>query len=416
MFQIQSWPSCVLHLDADSFFASVEQAINPVYRGKPCMVGAERGIAIAVSVEAKRLGVKRGMTVWDIQKRWPQVIRLPSNFENYLIFSQKMFRIMKRYSPMTEEYSIDEGFMDLRGLRKVFRGSYVKIAEMMKEEIERDLGITVSVGISLTKSLAKLCSKRNKPSGVCSVNGREIEGLLSTTSLDKIWGFGNQTQSLLNKLGIYSPLDYVRKDESFIKKYFHKPGLEIYHELRGDSIYRVNPQAKQSYQSISKTKTFMPASRDRDFIFSELITNLERACLKARKYKLYTHKIYIFLKTQSYKKYYEEVKLEIPTNSELDLIQKVKAMFDQVFNPHFIYRSTGVILADLKENDEIQLSLFENRLSSLEHRKVSQTMDNINLKLGRNKIHLADSLMSRKFSKSTNPIKSRKSIGRLWVK
>ena len=166
---LHSLPRAFVHIDCDAFFASVEQALNPELKGRPVITGKERGIAAAMSYEAKRLGVTRGMRLFEIRKLCPQAVLLPSDYETYSLYSKRLYAILRRFTPDIEEYSIDEAFAELSGLRRIYRTSYEQIALKIKETAEKELGITVSVGLSLTKSLAKICSKQNKPSGFTCV-------------------------------------------------------------------------------------------------------------------------------------------------------------------------------------------------------------------------------------------------------
>ena len=168
---ISSWPRAILHLDADAFFASCEQAMHPELKGKPVITGKERGIVAAASYEAKARGVKRGMRLSEVKKVCPDAVLLPSDYETYSLFSLRMFEIIRRFSPDVEEYSIDEAFVDMTGLRRSFHGSYGIIAEKMQKSVEKELGITVSVGVSLSKVLAKIGSKHNKPNGLTLIPG-----------------------------------------------------------------------------------------------------------------------------------------------------------------------------------------------------------------------------------------------------
>jgi DNA polymerase-4/DNA polymerase V len=183
----------ILHVDGDAFFASVEQAIHPELKGKAVITGAERGIVTAASYEAKARGVQRGIPTAEAKKDMPGG-RLPIfRLRELRAFSKKMFAILREFTPAVEEYSIDEAFADLTGLRRSHHCSYPLIAQKIKTTIERDLGLTVSVGISLSKSLAKLCSKFRKPSGFTAVSGRHIHLLLERTPIAKVWGFGPNT-------------------------------------------------------------------------------------------------------------------------------------------------------------------------------------------------------------------------------
>jgi len=283
---ISSWPQAILHLDADAFFASCEQAIHPELKGRPVITGKERGIVAAMSYEAKARGVQRGMRLFEVKKVCPDAVILPSDYETYSLFSVRMFELMRRFSPDVEEYSIDEAFVDLTGLRRSFHGSYETIAEKMRKAIETELGITVSVGVSLSKVLAKVGSKHKKPNGLTMIAGRDIHRYLQDLPIEKVWGIGPNTAAFLRKFGITSALDFARKDERFVQQHLSKPYQEVWHELNGRSVYPVVLESKSAYQSISKTRTFTPASPDETFVFAQLAKNLENACIKARRYKL----------------------------------------------------------------------------------------------------------------------------------
>src|SRR5512146_3369704 len=151
---ISSWPRAILHLDADAFFASCEQAIHPELRGRPVITGKERGIVAAASYEAKARGVSRGVRLSEVKKICPDAVILPSDYETYSLFSVRMFEILRRFSPAVEEYSIDEAFVALTGVRRRFHGPYEEIAAKMQLAIRQELDISVSVGVSLSKVLA----------------------------------------------------------------------------------------------------------------------------------------------------------------------------------------------------------------------------------------------------------------------
>ncbi|MEN6622545.1 MAG: DNA polymerase IV, partial [Smithella sp.] len=174
LFNLHSWPRAIAHIDGDAFFTSCEEAIHPELRGKPLITGGERGIVACASYSAKKIGVKRGVPLHEAKIMCPDLIILPSDYETYSLFSRRMFNIMRRFTPDVEEYSIDEAFTDITGMRRALHSSYEEIALRMKKEIERELGITVSVGLSITKVLAKIASKHQKPAGMTIIKGRDI--------------------------------------------------------------------------------------------------------------------------------------------------------------------------------------------------------------------------------------------------
>ena len=393
---IHSWPRAIMHVDCDAFFASVEQSIHPELKGKPVITGAERGIVSAASYEAKALGIKRGVSLSEIARICPQCIMLASDYETYSIFSERMFSIVRQYTPLVEEYSIDEVFADLTGLRRYHRSSYLNIAAKLQKEIQEKLDITVSIGISLSKSLSKLCSKLNKPRGLVSIPGRRIHMLLKRTKLDSVWGFGPSSQALLEKHGIKNALDYVNKPKSFAEKILGKIGAEIWMELRGEYIYKINDVKKTSYASISKAKTFTPPSKEKAYVFAQVLRNLESACIKARRYNLSTKKLAIFLRKQNFESKGMEIKLNRATFSPLDLTDVIKGMFNKLFEQGRLYRATTVVLANLVCADEAQYSLFEDSLKIENSRKISNVIDEINSEYGKHTIFLGEGLRLKK--------------------
>ena len=392
---IHSWPKAIIHLDADAFFASCEQAIHPELKGKPVITGKERGIVAAASYEAKARGVKRGMRLFEVKQVCPDTVILPSDYETYSLFSLRMFEILKRFSPDVEEYSIDEAFVDLTGLRRSYHGPYGLIAKKMQEAVETELGFTVSVGLSISKVLAKIGSKHNKPHGLTVIAGRDIHLYLRDLPLEKVWGIGSNTTAFLNKFGITTALEFARKDEGFIKKYLSKPYQEIWHELNGRSVYPVTTESKSSYQSISKAKTFTPPSNEETFIFAQLSKNLENACIKARRYKLAATRLIIFLRTQEFRNTGIEMKLTRPSAYPSDLFGPLREGFDRVYRKNSFYRQTGVVLSGLVSEAGVQYTLFDDPARIEKMAKIYHAVDELSEKFGKYTVHHASSLPTK---------------------
>lgn len=389
---IESWPRAILHLDADAFFASCEQAVNPCLKGRPVIVGKERGIVTAVSYEAKARGVKRGMRISEAKRICPDVIIKESDYETYSLFSVRMFEIIRRFSPDVEEYSIDEAFVDLTGLRRVFHSSYQDIAEKIQKTINIELGISVSIGISITKVLSKIASSHQKPKGLTVISGKDIHIYLEKLPVQEIWGIGPNTAAYMKKLNIYTSLDFARKDESFVKKHFSKPYHEIWHELNGRSVYPVISESKSSYQSISKAKTFNKPTNDETFIFAELSRNLEEACIKARRYNLSATRLLILLKTQDFKNSGIEMRLNKPSAYPLEIFHALKEGFNLIYKPENIYRQTCIVLAGLVDASRIQYTLFDEIPKIEKISRIYNVIDKLSERFGRHTIQHGSSL------------------------
>ena len=399
LFSLYSLPQAIIHIDGDAFFTSCEEAIHPELRGKPIITGGERGIVACASYPAKRLGIKRGVPLHEARALCPELVILPSDYETYSLFSRRMFNIIRRFTPQVEEYSIDEAFADITGMRRAHHASYDTITLRIKSEIQRELGITVSAGLSLTKVLAKVASKHNKPDGFTAIPGRLIARYLKDLPVEKIWGIGHATASYLEKMKVRTALEFARLPERIMEERFTKPVVETWRELRGESVYPVSPEEKSTYASISKTKTFSPPTSDREYLFAHLLRNLESACIKARRYALAPRKIIPFLKKNNFDTAGCEAKLTRPSVYPLELSPLLQELFDQLYEEKEIYRSTGIVLVDLVPDAPIQYSLFEDPLKAEKIRQLYEAADILSGKYGKHTLHLGGSHAIEVFGK-----------------
>ena len=361
MFSHYSWPEAILHIDGDAFFASVMQSVNPSLMVKPIATGKERGIATAFSYEAKRMGVRRGMTLSQIKKVCPSCIYVESDYDLFSLVSKRMFSIMRNYSPTVEEYSIDEGFVDLKGLRRMHRKTYEEIALALKKELELKLNISFSVGLSITKSLAKLASSFRKPSGFTPVQGKHIEFLLKNRTARDIWGIGPNTTAYLEKCNIKTALEFALLTENFVTTHLSKPYFEIWQELRGVKIFSLDSTPKNTYQSISKTETFTPPTRNKELLWARLIKHVEDAFQKARTYNYTVGRIDIFLKTQTFNYRSATYNLLAKTSFPLLIHADIRKTFESVYSPIYEYRTTGCTISNLEDARTTQTSLFDEK-------------------------------------------------------
>ena len=382
----------ILHIDGDAFFASCEQARDPRLAGKPVVTGQERGIAASLSYEAKALGISRAMPLFEIKKRFPQVIILPSDYETYSILSRRFFEIVRRYTPDVEEYGVDECFADITGMRRMHHGTYRAIAERIQSDLTRELGFTFSIGLAPGKVLAKLGSKWNKPHGLVVISTQEIPRFLEKLPVGDVWGIGPQTASFLQRYRMMTALDFARQSESWVTAHLTKPHIEIWRELRGRSVMPLVLEEKTDYQSIQKFKTFTPPSQDRTFIFSQLVRNLENACAKARRYGLAARGVTIILRTQQFRHAATEITLERSSALPGEILVSLQAAFDLIYSSGVPYRATGVVLLKLVPENYAQPDLFGKVLQALNIRKVYTAVDAINRKYGKYTVHSVSSL------------------------
>ncbi len=394
---IRSFPRAILHIDADTFFASCEQMRNPSLKGKPVICGKERGIAASMSIEAKKRGITRAMSLHEIRRLCPEAVILPSDYETYSMLSQRFFDIVRRFTPEVEEYGIDECFADLTGLRRVFRTGYREIAELIQAALIKELGITFSVGLAPTKSLAKIGSKWKKPYGFTVIAGRDIHLFLKELPIGDVWGIGPQTAAFLTKHGKRTALDFASTPEWWITGNLSRNFLDIWHELNGRAIMELTTEPKTSYASIQKFKTFTPPSTDKDFIFSQLSKNIENACIKARRYNLAATEVSFVLRTQEFRHTAIEAKLSRATNIPTEIIPIAKGVFEHLFKAGVPYRGTGVTLFKLQTPSR-QLDLFNSLVKAEKFTKVYAAADKVAEKYGKHSLFLGSSWKANNLS------------------
>lgn len=394
---LDSYRKAILHIDCDAFFASVEQSLNPELKGKPVVTGKERGIAASMSYEAKARGVTRGMRLFEIKKVCPECVILPSDYETYSLISKRMFSIIRRFTPDVEEYGIDEAYADITGLRRMHHGSYEDIALKIQDTLERELGFTVSVGLSLSKSLAKICSKYKKPAGFTRVRGFELHEFLKNMPTHKVCGFGPNSVELLAKHGVLTVLDFIKQPELWAKQIMGKVGVELWRELRGEAVYPILKETKQQ-ASLSKTKTFTPASCEAEFVKAQLLRNLESACIKLRRHGLRARTMGVFLKDNEFFSSGTSVELTRATASTMEIAPIAGILFAKIFKRDTLYRQTGVWFSDIEADKETQLDFFDEPCRVKAMKSVSECIDRINDLYGKHAVHLAYTAHLNKFT------------------
>jgi len=373
-------------VDCDSFFVSCEQSQNPELKGKAVCVMSGRGqCVISRSKEAKKLGVKMGMPYFQIEGDLKKAIYLNANHELYLDISRKVMNVLKQFSPNVEVYSIDEAFVELTGLERLYKKNYLEIAQMIREEVLKQVDIPVSIGVSSSKSLAKLASDKAKTmgEGVFLVGSRKILPLLKNTSIDEIWGIGRNLSMLLRRNGILTAYELVNLDDIWLNKQIGIRGLEMKHELLGETISPVSNEVKLP-KSIQNTCALAKFTSDKNYLKNSLNYHIHRSCRRLRRIDAKCKSVSLFLRTKDFKVYCEKKILTEPTDFEMEISDIVFCLLDKIYNPNILYRSTGVILENFELNSNAQMSLFTDEDVKTKKEKLSKCFDKLEEKYGKN--------------------------------
>lgn len=224
----------ILHIDMDAFFASVEQRDHPELRGKPIAVGgsALRGVVAAASYEARVFGVRSAMPSVTAKRHCPELIFVPHRFEVYREVSSQIREIFRRYTDLIEPLSLDEAYLDVTNDKQGI-GSAIRIAELIRQAIRHETGLTASAGVSYNKFLAKIASDQNKPDGICVVLPQQGAEFVATLPARRFYGVGPKTAEKMAHLGIHTGADLRQQDLVFLRQHFGKSAEYLYHASRG---------------------------------------------------------------------------------------------------------------------------------------------------------------------------------------
>ncbi len=373
-------------IDCDSFFVSCERRLNPELNNIPVsVVSGERGCVISRSREAKMLGVPMGIPLFQAVEKYPECIYITANHYAYTKISKQVMEILKSFSPHTEVYSIDEAFVDFTGLTKLYKKNYYQLAKDLQTKIMEETSIPVSIGVSRTKTLAKLASDKSKRTRthICLAGRGKTRELLSHTEIQEVWGIGRKLGVKLRGLGVRTALDFVEKDDGWIKKRFGKNGLAIKAELSGIMTSPVSSEVELP-KSISDTKSFLEFSSDLKFLKNELSIHIHEVCTRLRKINCKAGTIGVILKTKDFQTLYMKTKLKFLTDFEFDISKEAFLLLEGMFRPDVLYRSVGIVLEDFNSCEEEQLLLFNNNEKREQNEKLGKSLDRLEKKFGRN--------------------------------
>ncbi len=383
-------------IDCNNFYASCERVFNPALNGRPIVVLSNNdGCVIARSNEAKKLGIPMGAPAfeWESLFRRHEVKVFSANFPLYGDMSRRVMSLLAHFSPEQEIYSIDECFLNLRGMEVDLQ----QYGLQMKARVEKGTGIPISIGIAPTKALAKLANRIAKKfpgetggSYVIDSEEKRVKGL-RWLKVEDIWGVGRRNAKKLYAAGACRALDFTELPESWVLKHMTITGLSLQKDLRGIPTLEMVPVERK--KSIATTRTFETDMRSFGELRERITTFTAMSAEKLREQKSLCRRLVVFLETNRFKEhetqYYPSVlvKLPFPTNSTLELVRFAHAGLQQIFKRNLYFKRGGVMLTDFVDANEFQPSLFFN--SDPRHKKLMETMDGLNRKYHKDAVRVA---------------------------
>ncbi len=373
--------------DCDCFFVSAERAFNPRLDGRAVAVLSNNdGCVISRSREAKALGLKMGEPYFMAKKRLPQVLYVRANHDLYRSISAKVMAKFKSFTPDVEVCSVDEAYLDLTGTKLLYRQNYIKTAQMIRQAVWDELHIPVSIGLSTTKTLAKLASDKAKNAGgVFAIGSAERNKILAQTLIADVSGVGRKLLLKMREECIFTALDFVMRPDYWVKARFGTHGADLKAELSGIPLFKVEPDDKAPL-SIQQTSALREFSSDIAVLKTDLCRHIHTACRKARSEGAKAAAIEVMLRTKDFKVVTARAKLDFASNQETEITPPALRLLTQLFTPAVVWRSTGITLTGLVYGEREQLDLFQ--LAKKSDDRLGSILDELEEKFGKNIVHL----------------------------
>jgi DNA polymerase-4 len=370
----------------DAFYASVEERDNPKLKGKAVVVGAgKRGVVSAANYEARKFGIRAAMPVYKAKALAPHAVFLTPDIAKYSEVSKHVMQIFNDVTPYVEPISLDEAFLDVTGARKLL-GTGKQIADLIRKRVEKEQGITCSVGIAHNKFIAKIASGHCKPNGVLEIDPAKMLDFLHPLAANEIWGVGPKTNEQLAKLGLITIADIANTPRSTLIKILGQAGGSSLYELAWGRDYR-DVITEHIEKSISASETFDFDIDQQEEILKEYLRLTEKSAERMREKGLAANTISIKVRFSDFKTISRSKTLDLPINSTQEIFEVVKNLYLALGLERVLIRLVGVSLDSLVENDDLQQMVLGQRESGWA--QADRAIDRIKQRFGRTSLRPA---------------------------
>ena len=383
----------ILHIDVNSAFLSWS-ALKLLKEGSKVDIRKEisvvfgleskrKGIVVASSIPAKKIGIRSPMNLSDARKIYRDVIVVRPDKEFYKECSKNMMRLIKYLFPCYEQFSIDECFVDYTDMKQLY-GDEVKFAHKLKDEIFNRFGFTVNVGIGNNKLLAKMASDFEKPNKVHTLYSKEIREKMWPLDISNLFMAGKSSCAKLKRIGINTIKDLATYDENKIIELLKSQGKMLYEFANGIDDSPVENMYDER-KGIGFSRTLEEDTEDKSVIYEYLRTFSKDISIELKKRKVYAKVIVVTIRYNSFKTFNHQIKMDNNTNIEEDLFNYAKIAFNKLWNLEPI-RLIGLRVTDITINNDIQLSIFDEAKKVIADKEIDNLIDEINKEFGKGTI------------------------------
>jgi len=396
----------ILHSDLNCFYAAVECLYDKSIREKPVAVCGDpekrHGIILAKNYIAKAYGVSTGEVIWQAVQKCPKLVLVPVHFDRYKKYSRLVRDIYYSYTNLVEPFGLDEAWLDISKPDGDFKYA-LETAESISNEIKRNLGLTVSIGVSFTKSFAKLGSDYKKPDAITVISPENYKQIVWPLPVNDLLYIGRATTERLRRLGINTLGELAQSSEKCIQSHLGKNGLKVRSWARGEDFEAVNDYIyRRDIKSVGNSVTLPYDIYKNDDISITLMVLAESVAYRLREDGLRCTTVQIDIKEDTFYHYSAQKKLEYPSCVSEDIYLAAMELFQKKHRDGSAIRSLGVRGCDLDSSGVIQMSLnpsFERSMTQLE---LDKMLDKIRKKYGHDSIKRGMMLFNTELS-AINP-------------
>lgn len=369
-----------LHSDANCFYASVEMLLNPELQDKAIAVcGSEddrHGIVLAKSEKAKRMGVKTGQANWEARQACPGLICVPPHYEQYNRFSMLLRNIYRRYTDLVEPYGMDECWLDVTGSDKI-HGNGTQIAEDIRQTVKDELGITVSIGVSFSKILAKLGSDMKKPDAITVLDTEHWRERVWQLPVSDLLFVGSRTAKKLMDRNVLTIGDLAHTDPQYLRSWFGKNGIDLWITANGEDRYRIKPDGyEEPIKSVGHGITCNADLHSEDEVWKVILDLSQDIGHRLRCYGLSARGVRVCVRDNELGYEIAQAQLSYPSQSPLEIAQSARLLFNQRYRwlkPVRAITVTGINL--VSSTQSIQIDMFGDMEKRMRRQKLDDCID-----------------------------------------
>ncbi|AKH19468.1 DNA polymerase IV [Sedimenticola thiotaurini] len=379
----------IMHVDMDAFYASVEQRDHPEYRGLPVVVGAQpgrRGVVSTCSYEARVFGIRSAMPISDAYRRCPDAVYLRPDMPRYVEVSRQVLEVLADISPVIEQVSVDEAYLDITGLERLY-GPPRSIGERVKERVRERTGLNCSVGIGPNRLIAKLASDYDKPDGLTIVDVNEVERFLDPMPVSNLRGVGPRNLKTMARLGIKTVQQLRALPLDQLNSYFgDSMGESLYRQARGVSSDRVGEQSGR--QSLSKETTFNEDITDQEQLRATLRGLAAEVGRSLRQAGLKGNVVTLKLRLSGFETHTRQRRLSSPGNADATLFRVAWELFQSSAFVRRPVRLIGLGVSDWSDGAHTNLDLFDAVEDDERQERLYSMLDKATERFGNGKLSL----------------------------